>query len=196
MQDNTNPNTVLRQALLAKRKALSPERRAELSQELVTLLVSCIERHSQGKRLQIAAFWPIAQELDIKPALRQLSRQGHTISLPKVIELDAPLAFYLWDEEAPMQPGHFNIPEPALTERADMPDLVSVPVLGFTMFGDRLGYGKGYYDRTLALWQSQGYLPYTLGLAWDEGLIEDCTYQAAPHDVPLNAILTPSGFKC
>ena len=77
-----------------------------------------------------------------------------------------------------------------------MPDLVLVPVLGFTMFGDRLGYGKGYYDRTLALWQSQGYLPYTLGLAWDEGLIEDCTYQAAPHDVPLNAILTPSGFKC
>ena len=196
MQNNTNPNTVLRQALLQKRKALSPELRATLSHELVNLLINGVERHCEGKTLRIAAFWPIGQELDIKPALHELSRQGHTISLPKVIELDAPLAFYLWAEEAPMQPGHFNIPEPALTERADMPDLVLVPVLGFTMFGDRLGYGKGYYDRTLALWQSQGYLPYTLGLAWDEGLIEDCTYQAAPHDVPLNAILTPSGFKC
>lgn len=196
MQNNINPNTVLRQVLMQKRKTLSLEQRASLSEQLVNLLVSCVQRYTGGVAKRIAAFWPIGEELDIKPALYELSRLGHTISLPKVVQIDAPLEFYVWTEDAPMQVGHYNIPEPALSERATIPDIVLVPVLGFTMFGDRLGYGKGYYDRTLAQWQEIGHYPYTLGLAWDEGLIEDCTYQAAPHDMPLSAILTPSGFKC
>lgn len=195
MQNNTNPNTVLRQALLAKRKALSLEQRQAASLQLVEHLLRYIEQYSNGEKKQIAAFWPIGAEVDIKSALTRLSRLGHRISLPKVVELDAPLQFYQWHESAPMQVGHFNIPEPSLTEIAPPPDIVITPVLGFTLVGDRLGYGKGYYDRTLAQWQAAGHQPLTIGIAWDEGLIDDPSYQAASHDVPLQMILTPSGIK-
>lgn len=165
------------------------------SRQLVNHLLTFITQLCANKRPPIAGFWPIGLELDIKPALYQLNRLGYPISLPKILELDAPLVFYQWYENAHMIPGHFAISEPALPDLAPVPEIVFVPVLGFTLRGDRLGYGKGYYDRTLAQWQADGHTPYTIGLSWDEGLIDDTKYQAAPHDVPLRRILTPSGFQ-
>ncbi len=185
---------VLRQQLLAKRKMIPVSKRDMDSQRLCSLLWEYCEQHFKPPLL-IAAFWPIGHEIDIKPLLFKLDQAGFHIILPKVLEKDAPLHFFRWTSQSPMTVGHFNIPEPLTSEEIHLtPDIVFTPLVGFTRQGDRLGYGKGYYDRTLATWIARGQDPLTIGLSWDEGLIEDSHYQAAEHDIPLKRILTPSGW--
>lgn len=191
--NTSNDYTWLRQQLLAKRKTLTLLQRHNQSIQLCEILLAFIHRHFPPHS-SIAAFWPIGEEVDIKPLLTQLDKEGYKICLPKVIEKNAPLRFYYWTSDAPMGIGHFNIPEPLMTEEVlFMPDLIITPLLGFTRQGDRLGYGKGYYDRTLGHWIRQGLHPYTIGVSWNEGIIEE-NYQPADHDVPLKNILTPSGW--
>lgn len=185
---------VLRQQLLTKRKAIPVSKRDADSQQLCEQLWVYISSQFQVGDL-IAAFWPIALEIDIKPLLFQLDKAGFMIALPRIIKKDAPLHFFLWNSQTPMALGHFNIPEPVTTEEiTDIPDVVLTPLLGFTQQGDRLGYGKGYYDRTLAQWIGQKKEPFTIGLSWNEGLIDNKHYQAASHDIPLKKILTPAGW--
>lgn len=185
---------VLRQQLLEKRKAIPVSKRDADSQQLCMYLWDYISAHFTSGNL-IAAFWPIGLEVDIKPLLFQLDKAGFRISLPRIIEKDAPLEFFLWQSDTPMTLGYFNIPEPDVTTQIqEAPALVITPLLGFTHKGDRLGYGKGYYDRTFAKWIAQEKDPLTIGVSWDEGLIEDHLYQAAPHDIPLKKILTPAGW--
>ena len=74
---------------------------------------------------------------------------GITVVLPVVRERNAPLAFLPWTPDAPMRSGAYGIQEPAAGDELP-PDVVLAPTLGFTQFGDRVGYGGGYYDRTLA----------------------------------------------
>lgn len=184
--------TLLRQQLLAKRKAMSTEKRQTDSLILCKTLLNFIHSLLPNPST-IAAFWPIREEIDIRPLLEQLDGLGYQIVLPKIIEKNAPLHFFYWTPQSAMVLGTFNIPEPeAIEECLTMPDLILTPLLGFTEKRDRLGYGKGYYDRTLATWINQGLSPYAIGLSWDEGYIEDEYYQAATHDVPLQKILTPS----
>lgn len=187
--------TCLRQQLLQKRNLLTLSQRQEDSQRLCQQLWQFIQHHFSTP-CTVSAFWPIGAEIDIRPLLHQLDEKNYHILLPKVVEKNAPLRFYRWTSSSPMTIGHFNIPEPQTTdEYSSMPDLILTPLLGFTLKGDRLGYGKGYYDRTLSRWISQGLTPYTVGISWDEGLIEDKHYHPAAHDVPLTHILTPSGWK-
>ncbi|NEN74822.1 5-formyltetrahydrofolate cyclo-ligase [Pelistega sp. NLN82] len=186
--------TVLRQQLLAKRKNLSVSQRIQCSQILNNTLLPFIEQHFPKGSL-ITAFWPFGDEIDIKETLYHLDKKGYILALPRVVERDAPLRFYYWTNQTPMKIGHFNIPEPQMTEEIQrIPDLVLTPLLGFTHHKDRLGYGKGYYDRTLSKWLQQKENLATIGISWDEGLIDDPSYQPAPHDVPLQRILTPSGW--
>ncbi|NOL49306.1 5-formyltetrahydrofolate cyclo-ligase [Pelistega europaea] len=191
---STTDYTWLRQKLLQKRQALTLSQRQADSQRLCLRLWDFIQQHFNTTHT-IAAFWPIGAEVDIRPVLTQLDEAQYSVLLPKVVEKNAPLRFFRWSHTYPMVLGHFNIPEPQADEEVTtMPDLVLTPLLGFTAQGDRLGYGKGYYDRTLNQWISQGLKPYAIGLGWDEGLIEDTDYQPAVHDVPLANILTPSGW--
>jgi len=77
---------------------------------------------------------------------------------------------------------------------APLPDIVLVPTLGFTRQGDRVGYGKGYYDRSLAAWKAQGHRFTSIGIAWACGDLTGIPYTPAPHDVRLDAILTEQGW--
>lgn len=191
---NSFDYTLLRQQLLTKRKAMSVDKRQKDSLKLCQTLLKFIQSLSPQPST-IAAFWPIREEIDIRPLLEQLDALGYRIVLPKIIEKNAPLHFFYWSSQSAMVPGAFNIPEPeAIEECLTIPDLILTPLLGFTLKRERLGYGKGYYDRTLTAWINQGLSPYAIGLSWDEGLIEDIHYQAAEHDVPLQKILTPSAW--
>lgn len=186
--------TWLRQQLLQKRQALTPSQRDTYSHQLCQHLWHFIQHHFPTP-CTISAFWPIGHEVNLCPLLYQLDEQGYQIFLPKVVTKNTPLHFYRWTSSTSMITGHFNIPEPLNSEEiTTMPDLILTPLLGFTPQGDRLGYGKGYYDRTLSQWIRQGLTPYTIGVSWDEGRIETKDYQPAPHDVPLVNILTPSGW--
>lgn len=149
-----------------------------------------------GKPLprHIAAFWPMADEPQLQPLLEQwVEEEGYSVSLPVVSRADAPLEFRLWTPGTPMHAGNYGILEPE-GDPAPLPDIVLVPTLGYTRQGDRVGYGKGYYDRTLAALKQKQH-PYTsIGIAWATGDLSGESYIAGSHDVRLDAILTDKGW--
>ena len=145
----------------------------------------------------IAAFWPLAQEPDLVPLLYQWGTdESLAVSLPVVTGPGQALEFRHWTPETPMKTGAFGIREPD-SDLAPDPDVILVPVLGFTRKGDRIGYGKGYYDRTLARLKDKGHTFTTIGIAWAAGDIDrlpGIDYKPQPHDYPLDAILTDKGW--
>lgn len=143
----------------------------------------------------VAAFWPLADEPDLIPLLSQWTQAGFTVVLPRMGSLDEPLQFYRWREGLTLVSGPFGVMEPEIGEPL-LPDVVLVPTLGFTAQGDRLGYGKGFYDRTLAHLKTIGHFPTTIGIAWATGDIRaiDPDYCPQPHDQRLDAVLTPEAW--
>lgn len=142
----------------------------------------------------IAAFWSLPEEPALQPLLRQwVEEEGYSVSLPIVDKPDAPLQFRLWEPDAPMREGPYGIQEPT-GELAPLPDVILVPTLGYTRHGDRIGYGKGYYDRTLASLRERDHAFTSLGIAWATGDLSQDNYEPAPHDQKLDGILTDKGW--
>lgn len=143
----------------------------------------------------IGAYWPIKGEFDPLPALHRWKEDGELleqqtrrrIGLPVVNKLHKTLTFHAWYPGCPMEPDAYDIPKPKDTETL-VPTLLFVPCVGFGPGGYRLGYGGGFYDRTLATLSPK---PITVGLGFSHGYIEDLKSEA--HDVPLDAILTEEG---
>ncbi|WMD19446.1 5-formyltetrahydrofolate cyclo-ligase [Achromobacter seleniivolatilans] len=140
----------------------------------------------------VAAFWPMEDEPDLRPLLSQWVEAGVNVALPVVRERNAPLVFLPWTPEAELRAGPYGIQEPVAGPEL-LPDVVLVPTLGYTEQGDRLGYGGGYYDRTLAALRERGHSFVTIGIAWSCGEL-DHDYQPAEHDFQLDAILTQDGW--
>lgn len=109
------------------------------------------------------------------------------IGLPVVDKVHKTLTFYAWYPGCPMEEDAYDIPKPKDTEIV-VPTLLFVPCLGFGPGGYRLGYGGGFYDRTLASLQPK---PVTVGLAYSQAYVP--SFEPEPHDVPLAAILTEEG---
>ncbi|MGB3291003.1 MAG: 5-formyltetrahydrofolate cyclo-ligase [Burkholderiaceae bacterium] len=144
----------------------------------------------------IAAFWSTEEEPSLQPLLQQwVEEEGYRVSLPVVTGDGAPLQFKIWAPDTPMREGAYGIQEP-VGEAAPPPDIVLVPTLGYNRQGDRIGYGKGYYDRTLAALKSQGHSFTTIGIAWATGDLAAAglPHTPAPHDVRLDSILTDKGW--
>ncbi len=142
----------------------------------------------------IAAFWSIQSEPQLQPLLEQwVDEENLTVSLPVVVADDAPMEFRLWTPDTPMQTSRLGIAEPQ-SALAPPPDVILVPTLGFTRRGDRVGYGKGHYDRTLAYLRDQGHTFTTIGIAWACGDLSQFDHVPAPHDVRLDSVLTDKGW--
>ena len=143
----------------------------------------------------IGAYWPIKGEFDPLPALHRWKEDGELqgspvqrrIGLPVVDKLHKTLTFWAWYPGCPMQEDAFGIPKPKDTELI-VPTLLFVPCVGYGIGGYRLGYGGGFYDRTLAALQPK---PFTVGLGYTQGYLDD--FEPEPHDVPLDAILNDNG---
>ncbi|NIF55256.1 5-formyltetrahydrofolate cyclo-ligase [Burkholderia sp. Ax-1724] len=140
----------------------------------------------------VGFYWPLAGEFDARGAIAiwLAASARHEASLPIVTERGAPLEFHAWTPDMPMRIGHHRITEPT-SERIVLPELLFVPCVGFDDDGFRLGYGGGYYDRTLAGWPA-AQKPITVGIAY-----EACRTQALEreaHDIPLDLIVTEAGF--
>jgi len=146
----------------------------------------------------IAFYWPLTDEPDLGPLITQWAEAGLNLALPKIMAPAQPLQFFPWQLDSTLIEGPFGVLEPPVSadSTAVIPDVVLVPTLGFTTAGDRLGHGKGFYDRTLAHLNAQGHHPLTIGVAWDVGAIDELVpdYKPQPHDKPLNAIITPSAW--
>ncbi|NYT84933.1 5-formyltetrahydrofolate cyclo-ligase [Pollutimonas harenae] len=144
----------------------------------------------------IAAFWSIDGEPLLQPLLEQWAEEeGYQVSLPVVTTPNAPLQFRLWTPGTEMQEGRYGIQEP-VGPLAPPPDIILVPTLGYTRQGDRVGYGQGYYDRTLAELRQQGHRFTTIGIAWATGDLAAAgiTHAPAEHDFRLDSILTDKGW--
>ncbi len=146
----------------------------------------------------IGAYWPIKGEFDPLPALFRWQEAGREedaqsaarhrrIGLPVVNKVDKTLTFYTWYPGCPMEEDAYGIPKPKDTE-VIQPTLLFVPCVGYGPGGYRLGYGGGFYDRTLASLRPK---PFTVGLGFTEGFLPDL--EPEPHDVPLDAILNDNG---
>ncbi len=133
----------------------------------------------------VAGFWPLAGEIDIRPLLHALDARNHPVLLPVTPRRGLPLEFRRWRPGDTMAPGRFGTPVPPGAPM--IPTLVLVPLLAFDRRGNRLGYGAGYYDRTLAA------LPgvRTLGCAFAAQELD--SVPVGPHDVRLDAIATEHG---
>jgi 5-formyltetrahydrofolate cyclo-ligase len=202
MNQNAQDNAAALRARLKQRRAdLPPQDRDRgallIRGRLYTWLATNRTRLRESGRpdvRHIAAFWSMADE----PALRALLGQWAedetlTVSLPVVTAPAQPLQFRAWTPDTPMKPGAYGIQEPDGPE-APAPDIVLVPTLGYTRQGDRLGYGGGYYDRTLAALKATGHAFTTVGIAWACGDLSGESYTPAAHDVRLDTILTDKGW--
>ncbi len=114
---------------------------------------------------------------------------GHTIALPQFAASDAPMAFREHTDpfgESDLEKGPFGIMQPEDTSAELKPDVLFVPLVGFTASGARLGQGGGHYDR----WLANNPPKLAIGLAWDVQLCDELPTEA--HDMPLNAVVTPT----
>ena len=136
----------------------------------------------------VAGFWPMGEEIDIRPLMQALAAAGHALALPVTPPRGQPLLFRRWHFGAPLMPGRFGTSVPPADAPAVTPDALLVPLLAFDAAGRRLGYGGGYYDRTLAA------LPgaWALGVAFAGQQV--AKVPAGAHDVPLHGIATEAGF--
>jgi 5,10-methenyltetrahydrofolate synthetase len=146
----------------------------------------------------IGAYWPIKGEFDPLPALFRWQEAGmeadamgatrrRRIGLPVINKIDKTLTFHTWYPGCPMEEDAYGIPKPKDTEIIQ-PTLLFVPCVGYGPGGYRLGYGGGFYDRTLAALQPK---PFTVGLGYTNGFLPDL--EPEPHDMPLDAILNDNG---
>lgn len=137
---------------------------------------------------RIGFCWPFAAEPDPRFAIRRWRQQGSRVALPVVVAPRTPLAFHEWWPGALMANGVYDIPYPVDTPPLEL-DAVLVPVNGFDRGGYRLGYGGGYFDRTLA---SLSRRPACIGLGYETARMD--TIDPKPHDIPFDFIVTETGI--
>lgn len=139
----------------------------------------------------VALYWPVRGEPGFGDLPAQWARAGLRLALPVVDARGMPLRFVAWAPGAPMCTGLFDIPRPQ-SDDALRPSVIFIPCVGFDHRGYRLGYGGGFYDRTLAALHGDGRpVPRTVGVAWDEAWLE--RLEPLPTDLPLDLIVTPGG---
>ncbi len=180
-----------RTRLRAARQALSVDQRAAAGEAIADHLRDLLNTRFNGARDQIlSAYWPIKGEPDLRPLMHDLHGAGVTIALPIVETKSAPLVFRRWTPETKMVRGDWNIPVPPPDADALTPDIALAPLMGWDNAGYRLGYGGGYFDRTLAALSPR---PKTIGIGFQAAKL--ATIYPQPHDIPLDIILTEAGIQ-
>ncbi|MFQ5626695.1 MAG: 5-formyltetrahydrofolate cyclo-ligase [Methyloligellaceae bacterium] len=177
----------LRGEMMRRRVQLDANTREALSLSLADAGLSFI---SPPPGAVISGYAAIRDELDPLALLSVLAAQGHPIALPVTVAKSQTLIFRRWQPGAPLDKGSFNVPEPDTDARELIPDIVLAPLLAFDARGYRLGYGAGYYDRTLASLRDKK-PTIAIGLAFDAQQVDEVPHDE--HDQKLDWVLTPSG---
>lgn len=138
----------------------------------------------------VAGYWPIGTEADLRPLLHTLHEAGAVCALPVVEERDRPLVFRIWEPEVAMVKGPFGLLQPGPEAMAVIPTLLLVPLLAFDRTGHRLGYGAGFYDRTIQALRQTGQVLTSVGVAFAAQEMERVPH--GEHDEKLDWILTES----
>ena len=173
-----------RARLLAARIALSRDALLDMRAQIDSHLKRAFPDLAHGA---IAFCWPYQNEYDARHLIAALRERGALAALPVIVAPKTPLIFREWHPGAKMASGPLSIPYPEDTPEV-YPDSVLLPMLGFDLGGYRLGYGAGYFDRTLA---AIGKRPLVIGTAYEMALME--TIHPQPHDIPPDFVVTERG---
>ena len=171
--------------LLARREAVTEDDRFHWSMVITTSLERGFPMLWKNT---VGFYWPYRGEFDPRPAMNIIQDRGARLALPEVENKNKLLRFRRWWKEAPMKSGAYNIPIPDNTELV-MTNAILVPMLGFDEQGYRLGYGGGYYDRTLTAINPR---PLVIGVAFEILRLEN--FHHRPHDIAVDFIVTEAGI--
>jgi 5,10-methenyltetrahydrofolate synthetase len=199
-----NSTKSLRQDLLKQRSEfMASPNYAQTEDRLIGVLNQFLINQGQALK-SIALYCPIQNEIDLRPTLLDWAKgQAHRqLALPFAKE-DKHLDFYLWQEGDVLSPSKHGVPEPIPSnlQRAKMlPECILLPCVGWSESEDlkrhwRLGYGGGYFDRTLALMKKLGHQPICIGIGFDWQKLDGTKWSAQPHDEALTYMLTESGLR-
>jgi len=139
---------------------------------------------------KIAGYWPITREADVKPLLNALQQKACICLLPNVIAKDTALVFRHWLPGDDLAPSDLGIPEPSTNKPEGIPDILLVPLLAFDRQGYRLGYGGGYYDRTLLDLRASRKIT-AIGIAYAGQEVDSVPHES--FDQRLDWVLTEKG---
>jgi 5-formyltetrahydrofolate cyclo-ligase len=175
-----------RQRLLASRTGAPPTLRREWGAEIEARLRALL---AEWPGITLGVYWPFQAEFDPRPLVDWLIAAGSAAALPAVVDKKGPLEYRAWRPGDPMVDGVWNIPIP---EKRDivLPQAVLAPLVGFDRELYRLGYGGGYFDRTLAALAPR---PLAIGVGFELSLLE--TVHPQPHDIPMDLIVTEACLR-
>jgi 5-formyltetrahydrofolate cyclo-ligase len=182
----TDAKVTLRRAMLARRKAAHQASAQDAARAVSAHVLDALEL--RGKK--IAGYWPLGEEIDPRPALEAAARAGAVTALPVVAGQGQVLIFRAWTPGDVLDPGPFGTMHPNARAALVCPEALLVPLIAFDLTGNRLGYGAGYYDRTIAGLRAGGGVT-AVGLAYEVQRVD--AVPADAHDQPLDAVITPSG---
>ena len=202
---HSNSTKTLRQELLKQRRAFVVG--SAFTQAKEKLLSTIHEFLSnEGKPLHsIALYWPIQDELDIRALLLSWasSDKGRRLALPYA-RPDKHLDFYEWRDGDSLIPSKHGVPEPSPSNKDRPildPDCIFIPCVGWSSSSAngkthywRLGYGGGYFDRTLSALRKKNPKLICIGIGFDWQKLDDAQWAAQTHDEPLDLLLTESGL--
>jgi 5,10-methenyltetrahydrofolate synthetase len=172
-----------RERLIAERMELRHDERAHRAEAVIAEL----DRLDLAPGSTLSFYWPFRGEFDLRSWAAGLQERGVTAVLPVVVEKNRPMTFRAWAPGCRMERGIWNIPVPADGPEV-VPDIVIAPLVGHDPECYRLGYGGGYFDRTLAVLSPK---PFVVGIGLSSGRLPSIRPQ--PHDIPMDAIITEAG---
>ncbi|HEX5801494.1 MAG TPA: 5-formyltetrahydrofolate cyclo-ligase [Azospira sp.] len=184
--ENAEFRQALRRRMIARRMALPAATHASLSAAVRDRLATTFPALAG----QLVGFcWPVQNEPDLLPLITTLLARGSRAALPVVVRPGQPLAFREWWPEQPLATDRYGIPTPTDGDFL-LPQALLLPVNAFDAGNYRLGYGGGFFDRTLAAFERR---PLTIGVGFDFQRVDSIRPEA--HDLPLDAVLTESGCQ-
>ncbi|MCL2525105.1 MAG: 5-formyltetrahydrofolate cyclo-ligase [Betaproteobacteria bacterium] len=181
-KDSTAWKTTLRRDMAASRETLGAAEHAAASARIVAHLREVI-----APPRSVAFCWPIQREPDVRAIIEHWRQAGSRAALPVVSAPGEPLAFREWQATTPLQADRYGIPTPTTGDWL-RPDLILLPLNGFDAAGYRLGYGGGYFDRTLAALNPR---PLAVGVGFEINRLPSIHPEA--HDQRLDWIVTEAG---
>lgn len=179
----------VRRVLLSARSAMPGRMRREAENEICCRLDSVLASAVVPEKACVGFYWPIQGEIDVRNVVERHIARGGTGALPVVTARHQPMVFHRWVPGCEMTSGFAGIDIPAAQEPM-VPDIVLAPLVGFDREGYRLGYGGGFFDRTLAALDVQ---PVVIGIGFTHAGLDSIFPH--PFDVPVNILITEDAVK-
>jgi len=178
--------------MLARKKAKKVR-----AQAVNNLAADAINRHvlqfiEQSQKKSVSAYLAIGGEVDASVLMHGLYDKNFTVCLPVVTEIDSPLVFRYWQPGCVLEKGPFSTKHPGMENPAIDPEIMLLPMLAYDDFGNRLGWGGGYFDRTLKQCRENGRSVITVGLAY---AAQQCDQLPVDEfDQALDGVITENGM--